>query len=143
MIKEVKSIADANICDQLLTKLIQDERKYNDTIDENYIVVNHFNKILNNKDIVLLAYYLKEEIVGYILIRKTSDKTCLLDGLFVLENYRNRGIANELLTEAIKICKKLEVKYVDINVMAKNEVARHIYEKLGFSTYEIKLRKNV
>ena len=29
MIKEVTSIEDANICDELLTKLILDERKYN------------------------------------------------------------------------------------------------------------------
>ena len=32
-IKQVTNIADANRCDELLTKLIQDERQYNDTID--------------------------------------------------------------------------------------------------------------
>lgn len=143
MIEEVKSIADANKCDQLLTELIRDERKYNDLIDEDIIITNHFNKMLNDKNIVLLAYYLDKEIVGYILIRKINKNTCLLDGLYVLEKYRNQGIANSLLNEAINRCKKLKVKYVDINVMEKNEIAKYIYKKLNFTEYEIKLRKSI
>lgn len=143
MIKEVKSIEDANKCDKLLTELILDERKYNDSIDKNIIITDHFNKMLNDENIVLLAYYLNKEIVGYILIRKMNENICLLDGLYVLEKYRNQGIANSLLNEAINIYKKLKVKYVDINVMKKNEIAKHIYKKLNFTEFEIKLRKNI
>lgn len=143
MIKEVKSIEDANKCDKLLTELILDERKYNDSIDKNIIITDHFSKMLNDENIVLLAYYLDKEIVGYILIRKMDENTCLLDGLYVLEKYRNQGIANSLLNAAINICKRLKVKYVDINVMKKNEIAKHIYKKLNFTEYEIKLRKNI
>ena len=35
-----------------------------------------------------------------------------------------KGIGKSLLTEAINRCKKLKVKYVDINVMEKNEIER-------------------
>lgn len=143
MIKEVKSIEEANICDQLLTKLIQDERQYNDLISENYVVTDHFSKMLNDPNIVLLAYYLDEKIVGYILIRKTDENRCLLDGLFVLEEYRKQGIANKLLNEAIERCKKMEIKYIDINVMEKNKIAKNIYKKLGFTEFEITLRKSI
>jgi len=143
MIEEVKTILDANKCDKLLTELILDERKYNDLIDEDIIVTDHFNKMLNDKNVVLLAYYLDKEIVGYILIRKIDENICLLDGLYVLEKYRNQGIANSLLNEAINRCKKFKVKYVDINVMEKNEIAKHIYKKLNFTEYEIKLRKKI
>lgn len=72
MIKEVNSIEDANVCDKLLTELIRDERKYNDSLDEDIIVTNHFSEILKDNNVVLIAYYLDNEIVGYILIRKTS-----------------------------------------------------------------------
>lgn len=143
MIKEVETVIDANRCDELLTKLILDERKYNDQIDKNTIIKNHFNKMLNDKNIVLLAYYIDKEIVGYILIRRTNENTCLLDGLYVLENYRNQGIANSLLNEAIDRCKKLKVKYVDINVMNENEIAKQIYKKLNFIESEIRLRKSI
>ena len=143
MIKEVNSVEGANKCDELLTKLILDERKYNYAIEENIVIKNHFNQMLDDKNAILLAYYLNDLIVGYILIRKINKDTCLLDGLYVLEEYRNNGIATNLLNEAIDRCKKLNVKYVDINVMEKNEIAKNIYRKMNFNNFEIKLRKNI
>ena len=143
MIKEVKNVEDANKCDELLTKLILDERKYNDLIDDNIVIKNHFSKMLDDEDVILLAYYLDKLIVGYILIRKINENLCLLDGLYVLEEYRNQKIASSLLNEAIARCKKLNVKYIDINVMEKNELAKCIYKKLDFIEYEVKLRKNI
>ena len=142
-IKQVTNVVDADRCDELLTKLIQDERQYNDTIDDNYIVTNHFNKMLDDENIIILAYYINEIIVGYILIRRTSNNTCLLDGLYVEKEYRNKGIGNSLLKEAISRIKNMNVKYVDINVMYNNIIAKHIYEKLGFVGYEIKMRKSI
>ena len=142
-IKQVTNVVDADRCDELLTKLIHDERQYNDTIEDNYIVTNHFNKMLDDENIIILAYYIDEIIVGYILIRRTSNNTCLLDGLYVEKEYRNKGIGNSLLTEAISRIKNMNVKYVDINVMYNNIIAKHIYEKLGFVGYEIKMRKSV
>jgi ribosomal protein S18 acetylase RimI-like enzyme len=47
------------------------------------------------------------------------------------------------LNEAIERSKRLNVKYIDINVMEKNEVAKQIYKKLNFIEYEIKLRKTI
>ena len=142
-IKQVTNVVDADRCDELLTKLIHDERQYNDTIDDNYIVTNHFNKMLDDENIIILAYYINKTIVGYILIRRTSNNTCLLDGLYVEKEYRNKGIGKSLLTEAISRIKNMNVKYVDINVMYNNIIAKHIYEKLGFVGYEIKMRKSI
>ncbi len=99
--------------------------------------------MLDDEDAILLAYYLDKLIVGYILIRKINENLCLLDGLYVLEEYRNQKIASSLLNEAIDRCKKLNVKYIDINVMEKNELAKRIYKKLDFTEYEVKLRKNI
>ena len=142
-IKQVTNVVDADRCDELLTKLIHDERQYNDTIDDNYIVMNHFNKMLDDENIIILAYYINKTIVGYILIRKMANNTCLLDGLYVEKEYRNKGIGKSLLTEAISRIKNMNVKYVDINVMYNNIIAKHIYEKLGFVGYEIKMRKSI
>lgn len=142
-IKQVTNVVDADRCDELLTKLIHDERQYNDTIEDNYIVTNHFNKMLDDENIIILAYYINKTIVGYILIRKMANNTCLLDGLYVEKEYRNKGIGNSLLKDAISRIKNMNVKYVDINVMYNNIIAKHIYEKLGFVGYEIKMRKSI
>ena len=139
MIKEVKNVEDANKCDELLTKLILDEKKYNDLIDDNIVIKNHFSKMLDDEDAILLAYYLDKLIVGYILIRKINENLCLLDGLYVLEEYRNQKIASSLLNEAIDRCKKLNVKYIDINVMEKNELAKRIGKSRTHITNTLRL----
>jgi len=143
LIKEVKSIKDANRCDELLTQLILDEKKYNDAIEDNVIIKDHFSQMLDDEDIILLAYYIDNEVVGYILIRKIEHNVCLIDGLYVLEEYRNRGIATSLLNEAINRCKKLKAKYVDINVIDENEVAKYVYKKLDFKDFSLKLRRKI
>lgn len=145
MIKKVTNKIDADKCDLLLNKLILDEKQYDETIDENFVVSNYFNNIIDNPNNVLLAYYIEDEIVGYILIKNlnTNDKVCLLDGLYVEENYRNKGIANQLINEALNISKENNCKYVDINVMYKNELAKEIYKKLGFNEFKLNLRKEI
>ena len=42
MIIKVNSIDDCKICDNFLTLLIQDERKYDTTIDEKFVVKDYF-----------------------------------------------------------------------------------------------------
>lgn len=143
MIKEVKNIEDANKCDELLTKLVLDEKQYDDLIDENTKIENYFKKIMNDENIKLLAYYVDKKIVGYVLIKKLDNNICLLDGLYVLEEYRKKGIAKKLLNEALIKCRKYKVKYVDINVMYENEIAKSMYKKMNFKEFEIKLRKEI
>lgn len=99
--------------------------------------------MLNDENIIILAKYINNIIVGYILIRKMDDNTCLLDGLYVEKEYRNKGIAKSLLTEAILRIQNMNVRYIDIKVMYNNIIAKHIYEKLDFVNYEIKMRKSI
>jgi len=40
-------------------------------------------------------------------------------------------------------CKKFNVKYVDIKVMDKNEIAKRIYKNLNFNEYIVTLRKKI
>ena len=42
MIIKVNSIDDCKICDNFLTLLIQDEKKYDTTIDKNFVVQNYY-----------------------------------------------------------------------------------------------------
>ena len=46
-IKQVTNVVDADRCDELLTKLIHDERQYNDTIDD---MLDRYLKAVPNVD---------------------------------------------------------------------------------------------
>ena len=134
MIIKVNNINDCNICDEFLTLLIQDERKYDNTIDENFVVSNYFINMINGQNILLL-YKKENKPIGYIFAKKIDDKY-LIDGLYVDVNFRNKGIATKLIKEIIREIYLLGDYEIFINVLKKNKVAVNLYNKLGFNTKE-------
>ena len=134
----------ANICDNLLTKLIQDERQYDDSIDENFVVKDYFKNVINNKDNILFCYEEDEIIKGYIylkLVDNDNQKGYLIDGLYVDIEYRNNGIATKLIENALTTIDNVD--FIDINVMANNKAAINLYKHFGFNEFRISLRKNI
>lgn len=134
MIIKVSSKEDCAICDNFLTLLIQDERKYDSTIDENFIVQDYFINMLNNQNIILL-YEINNVKVGYIFAKKIDNKY-LIDGLYVDKNYRNNEIATELLKEVIKEIYSFGNYQIFINVIKENEIAVNLYKNVGFVIVE-------
>ncbi len=146
MIIRVSDELLAEKCDQLLTKLIQDERKYDQTIDSSFIVKDYFKNMINSEDNILLCYRENETVIGYIFLKpiiNDSQKGYLVDGLFVEEKYRNKGIAKELINKSLNILNEKKIDFVEINVMYKNELAMKLYKEFGFEEFKVSMRKNI
>lgn len=130
MIIKVNSIDDCKICDNFLTLLIQDERKYDNTIDEKFVVKDYFINMINNQNILLL-YKKENKPIGYIFAKKIDDKY-LIDGLYIDINFRNKGIATKLIKEIIKEIYLLGDYEIFINVLKENKTAVNLYKNIGF-----------
>ena len=130
MIVKVNSIEDCKICDNFLTLLIQDERKYDNTIDEKFVVKDYFINMINNQNILLL-YKKENKPIGYIFAKKVDDKY-LIDGLYVDFNFRSKGVAIKLIKEIIREIYLLGDYKIFINVLKKNKVAVSLYKNIGF-----------
>ena len=130
MIIKVNSIDDCKICDNFLTLLIQDERKYDTTIDENFVVKGYFINVVNNQNILLL-YKNENKPIGYIFAKKIDNKY-LIDGLYIDINFRNKGIATKLIKVIIKEIYLLGDYKIFINVLKKNKAAVNLYKNIGF-----------
>ena len=144
MIIRVLDEEKANICDNLLTKLIQDERQYDNSIDKDFIVKDYFKNTIKNKDNILLCYEEDNIIKGYIYLKPVANDNTrgyLIDGLYVDFEYRNHGIATKLIENALTIIK--DVDFIDINVMSQNIYVINLYKKFGFNEFKISLRKNI
>ena len=144
MIIRVLDDERANICDELLTKLIQDERKYDDSIEEGCVVKDYFKNIIKNKNDFLLCYEEDNIIKGYIylkLIMNNNKKGYLFDGLYVEEKYRNKKIATKLIVYSINMLNKMNINFMDINVLSDNIIAKKIYKSFGFNEFKIYMRK--
>lgn len=146
MIIRVLDEERASTCDILLTKLIQDERQYDNSIDKDFVVNNYFKNIIKNENNILLCYEEDNIIKGYIYLKPVNNdsQNCyLIDGLYVDNEYRNKGIATKLIENALNVIKKKNIAVVDINVMANNSVAISLYKRFGFNEFRISLRKNI
>lgn len=131
MIIRVENIDDCETCDNFLTLLIHDEKQYDETIDENFVVRDYFVNVIKNKDNILLLYKENNDNIGYVFAKRVDDGY-LLDGLYVLESFRNKGIARKLLNEIInEISLKGEYK-IFIKVLKENIFAHNLYKSLGF-----------
>ncbi len=132
MIVKANSVEDCKICDNFLTLLIQDEKKYDNTIDEKFVVVvkDYFINMINNQNILLL-YKKENKPIGYIFAKKINDKY-LIDGLYIDINFRNKGIATKLIKEIIREIYLLGDYEIFINVLKKKEVAVNLYKNNGF-----------
>ena len=130
MIIKANSIDDCKICDNFLTLLIQDERKYDTTIDENFVVKDYFINVINNQNILLL-YKNENKPIGYIFAKKIDNKY-LIDGLYIDINFRNKGIAKKLIKVIIKEIYSLGDYEIFINVLKENKVAVNLYKNIGF-----------
>ena len=106
MIIRVLDEERASTCDILLTKLIQDERQYDNSIDKDFVVNNYFKNIIKNENNILLCYEEDNIIKGYIYLKPVnndSQKGYLIDGLYVDIKYRNNGIATKLIENALNV----------------------------------------
>ena len=130
MIIKVNSNDDCKICDNFLTLLIQDERKYDTTIDEKFVVKDYFINMINNQNILLL-YKNENKPIGYIFGKKIDDKY-LIDGLYIDVIFRNKGIATKLIKVIIKEIYSLGDYEIFINVLKENKIAINLYKNIGF-----------
>ena len=134
------NIEDCNKLDELLTLLIKDEKQYDDSINGFFAVIGYYENFVNDQDRCLLVALDNNEIVGYIYgFKQEKDPTVekeeyLLDALYVLENYRNKGIGKSLIQEFKAWCEGLNATNINVNVCSKNETAKALYKENNFIT---------
>lgn len=146
MIERVFDNKTAKECENLLTKLIIDEKKYDNSIDDNVTISNYFINVIKDKKNILLCYKDNNIVKGFIFLKPVKNNDLegyLIDGLFVLEEFRRLGIASQLIKEAVSLTKKNNYKYIAMNVLYNNDVARKLYKSLGFNEFILNMKLDV
>lgn len=64
-----------------------------------------------------------------------------LDDLYVLPEFRRRGIGERLLISCLDRIKKAGIRVVRIRVLSQNESAKKLYDKLSFKIYNYGMMK--
>lgn len=145
MITRVLDENKANYCDNLLTKLIQDERQYDDSIDKSFIVKGFYKNVIQDDRNLLLVYEEENIIKGYIYLKPHIEQkdAYVVDALYVEEEYRNKGIAKSLFEEAKRIVKEWHINNLYIGVMSNNNKAYNLYKSIGFKEFKYELKMDI
>ncbi len=80
----------------------------------------------------MYAFYDKGRMAGYYSMLLRENRTCELNNLSVLPEYRHKGIGARLLSHALQTAKKLGCHKVEIGIVEENQVLRKWYESFGF-----------
>lgn len=91
-----------------------------------------YERELENK----LAYYQCAEdngvIMGFMGMWRILDE-CHITNIAVLPEYRERGVATQMLDKMIEICKCSEITQMTLEVRESNTPAINLYKKFGFA----------
>lgn len=131
----VATMEDAEKLDNLLSKLIEDEKNNYDDSIESTIVNDFYKNIIIKDDTMIYLCENHDSIVGYIYAFIDGNKG-KIDALFVEKDYRNKKIASNLIEYTKKWFQDKKINYVEISVLSKNIIAKELYNKSGFTTFK-------
>jgi ribosomal protein S18 acetylase RimI-like enzyme len=73
----------------------------------------------------------------------TRKKWGLIEHLFVTASYRRRGIGEKMYAEILKWFHAKDIDRVELEVMARNQVAYSFWKKHGFTDYKHMLYRQI
>ncbi|MBE5861533.1 MAG: GNAT family N-acetyltransferase [Lachnospiraceae bacterium] len=79
----------------------------------------------------MYGYFLDGKMIGYYSLQIVDSKTCELNNLCVLPQYRFRRFGAELLNHAFDKAKELGCTVMRIGIVEENKALRKWYEKYG------------
>jgi ribosomal protein S18 acetylase RimI-like enzyme len=102
--------------------------------------IDLIKKTKNGEIFVLIAYVGKEKAGHCVSSHDKNDKG-EIETLFVKKNFRKYGLGKIMMEKSLEWLQKNDVNNIDIMVAAGNEEALPFYEKYGFKTAGIKVKK--
>ena len=124
MIKKLTS-DDINYMEQIFN--LEKEIFKNSAFSKSYL-----NTLIKGDNSFIYVYLIDDKVCGYLMILDSIDVYEIL-AIATVEEYRNKGIAQELLA-------KIRIKNIFLEVRESNPTAINFYKKNKFN--QISIRKN-
>ena len=93
---------------------------------------SYLNTLIKGDNSFIYVYLIDSKVCGYLIVLDSIDVYEIL-AIATIEEYRNKGIAQELLA-------KIRIKNIFLEVRESNQTAINFYKKNKFK--EISIRKN-
>lgn len=117
---------------------------------DNKIKYDIFSKIYKEKLENINSYYIvaveDNKIIGVLISEIThqlhrTKKSSFIEDLVVKKDYRNKGIGQLLIQEAIKYAKQIDCEVIELTCYIDNENAHRFYKRNGFEKHSYKFKQ--
>jgi ribosomal protein S18 acetylase RimI-like enzyme len=125
---------------------------FDNSLDLNWTKNNkkYFEKSITDKNSLVLVCIYNEEVVGYLIGRienpedyRKIKSIAEVDNMFILEEFRKKGVGKKLVEGFVKWAKKKDVEKIRVVASSKNKKAIEFYKKFGFVGYNLTLEKDL
>jgi len=101
-----------------------------------------FSELKGNDRVEVLVARIEDRIVGFLALWRMDDAEQTTSiGISVHPDYWGRGIATNLIREAVKLAREKGVKKLIIETLEENSAMKHVAEKLGFKLETVRKGK--
>lgn len=144
------TLDDLSILLEFEKKLIEYERKFTPNLKKSDFNYYNLKSYIINSEVSVVVAEEKNKLIasGYALIRdnklyKIPDKLIFLGFMYVIPEFRGKGINKKILDYLIAWGKNKGLNEFQLTVYAQNESAIKAYKKSGFSFETITMRLNI
>ncbi len=130
--------------------LIEYERDFTPNLKKSYFNYYNLKSYILDPEISVVVAEEKNKLIasGYALIRenkiyKIPDKLIFLGFMYVIPEYRGKGVNKKILDYLMDWGKNKGLNEFQLTVYAQNESAIKAYKKSGFSFETITMRLNI
>ena len=144
------TLDDLSILLEFEKKLIEYERNFTPNLKKSDFNYYNLKSYILNPEVSVVVAEEKNKLIasGYALIRdnklyKIPDKLIFLGFMYVVPEFRGKGINKKILDYLIAWGKNKGLNEFQLTVYAQNESAIKAYKKSGFSFETITMRLNI
>lgn len=126
-IHRTKNKEEFEIGVQALTEIFIDEYPYYAT----WISKNKEQFEKGEKQI--LTIYDNSNVVGYIMIHFCTNEYVKINGIYIFENYKGKGLATEALNNLVTFLNQQQVNLIFVQTRLDNNAVVHLFDKTKFN----------
>lgn len=112
---------------EALTSIFIEEYPYYSTW-----INNHLDQFKNGEK-QILSINNEKELLGYLMIHFCTDKIVKINGIYVFENNKGKGIATLAINELTKLLQKKNVQLIFVQTRLDNNAVVHLFDKTGYN----------
>ena len=156
MIREFDSSTDREILKRCILELQDYERQFDsrmlkgEDISNNYL--NDMIEKCRQRNGMILVIETEDGVAGYLTLLLNVPTEEIYDGdyeyalisdIAVLERFKGRGYGKLLLMEAKRIARNKNARWLRLQVLAKNKIAKNVYNKTGFKELYVEMEQDL